>query len=85
MAAGKINKKTRPKKTSQNTFWSQAAIASACAAKLHGIRRHQAGRPKAQRQIHTTVLHVINKVDEMCRSDKALDHTITQLMGAVVP
>jgi len=28
---------------------------------------------------HSTVLHAIRKIEAMCRSDKALDVTITQL------
>jgi chromosomal replication initiator protein len=32
---------------------------------------------------HTTTLYSINKIDEMRRSDKALDRTITQLMDAI--
>jgi chromosomal replication initiator protein len=32
---------------------------------------------------HTTVLHSINKIEAMRRSDEALNRTITQLMGAV--
>jgi chromosomal replication initiator protein len=34
---------------------------------------------------HTTVLHSINKIDAMRRTDKALDRTIRRLMDAVVP
>ena len=33
---------------------------------------------------HTTVLHSINKIDAMRRSDEALNRTITGLVEAVV-
>jgi uncharacterized protein YeeX (DUF496 family) len=33
---------------------------------------------------HTTVLHSINKIDEMCRSDNALNSTLTRLMDACI-
>ena len=32
---------------------------------------------------HTTVLHSINKIEEMRRSDKDLNRTITRLMDAL--
>jgi len=32
---------------------------------------------------HTTVLHSINKIEEMRRSDKELNRTITRLMDAL--
>ena len=31
---------------------------------------------------HTTVLHSVNKIEEMRRSNKALDHTIMRLVDA---
>jgi chromosomal replication initiator protein len=34
-------------------------------------------------QHHTTVLHSINKIEEMRRSDKELNRTITRLMDAL--
>jgi len=46
------------------------------AASLQEIGRQFGGRH------HTTVLHSINRIDEMRRSDKALNCTITRLMGA---
>ena len=48
------------------------------AASLPEIGRQFGGRH------HTTVLHAINKIEELRRADKALDRTITQLIDAVV-
>ena len=45
-------------------------------ASLQEIAREFGGRH------HTTVLHSINKIEEMRRSDGELNRTITQLMDA---
>jgi hypothetical protein len=48
---------------------------------LTGASLQEIGRQFGGRH-HTTVLHSINKVDEMRRSDKALNRTITELSEA---
>jgi len=48
-------------------------------ATLQEIGREFGGRH------HSTVLHSINKIDAMRRSDEALNRTITRLVDAVVP
>jgi hypothetical protein len=37
----------------------------------------------ARSKHHTTVLHSINKIEELRRSDKELNRTITRLMDAL--
>jgi len=49
------------------------------ARQLMGASLQEIGREFGGRH-HTTVLHSINRIEEMRRSDKALDSTITQLM-----
>jgi chromosomal replication initiator protein len=47
----------------------------------------EASLPEIGRQFggkhHTTVLHSINKIEEMRRSDKDLNRTITRLLDAL--
>jgi chromosomal replication initiator protein len=53
-------------------------IARQAGASLQEIGRQFGGRH------HTTVLHAINRIEEMRWSDEALNTTITRLMDAVV-
>ena len=48
---------------------------------LTGASLQEIGREFGGRH-HTTVLHSINKIEEMRRTDEALNRTMTQLMGA---
>ena len=57
------------------------------AADEEGQSRVEASLPEIGRQFggkhHTTVLHSINKIEELRRSDKDLNRTITRLMDAL--
>jgi hypothetical protein len=59
-------------------------LAMYIARQLTGTSLQEIGREFGGRH-HTTVLHSINRIGEMRRTDEALNRTITQLMGAVVP
>jgi hypothetical protein len=51
---------------------------------LTGAAPQEIGREFGGRH-HTTVLHSISKIDQMRRSEKALDRTITRLVDAFAP
>jgi chromosomal replication initiation ATPase DnaA len=58
-------------------------IAMYLVRQLTGASLQEIGRQFGGKH-HTTVLHSINKIEELRRTDKALDRTITQLIDAVV-
>jgi chromosomal replication initiator protein len=70
-------------RTNRRAYVLPRQIAMYIARQLTGASLQEIGREFGDRH-HTTVLHAINKVDEMCRSDKALDRAITRLMEACV-
>jgi hypothetical protein len=57
-------------------------IAMYVARQLTGASLQEIGRQFGDRH-HTTVLHAINKIEDMRRSDMVLDHKITRLMDAI--
>ena len=58
-------------------------LAMYIARQVTGASLQEIGREFGDRH-HTTVLHAVNKIEEMRRSDEALNRTITRLVGAVV-
>jgi chromosomal replication initiator protein len=58
-------------------------IAMYLARQVTGASLQQIGREFGGRH-HTTALHAINKIEELRRSNKSLDRTITRLMDAFV-
>jgi hypothetical protein len=64
--------------TNRRAYVLPRQIAMYIARRLTGAALHEIGREFGNRH-HTTVLHSIDKIDEMRRSDKALDSAITRL------
>jgi chromosomal replication initiator protein len=69
-------------RTNRRSYVLPRQIAMYIARQLTGASLEEIGRAFDDRH-HTTVLHSINKIEEMRRSDKALNSTITRLMGSV--
>ena len=65
-------------RTNRRAYVFPRQIAMYIARQLTGASLQQIGREFGGRH-HTTVLHAINKIDEMRRSEKALDRTIVRL------
>jgi len=68
-------------RTNRRTYVLPRQIAMYIARQLTGASLQVIGRQFGGRH-HTSVLHSINKIDEMRRTDRALDSTITRLMDA---
>jgi Bacterial dnaA protein helix-turn-helix len=69
-------------RTNRRAYVLPRQIAMYTARQLTGASLQEIGREFGGRH-HTTVLHSINKIEEMRRSDEGLNRTITQFMGAV--
>jgi len=67
-------------RTHRRAYVLPRQIAMYIARQLTGASLEEIGREFGDRH-HTTVLHCINRIERMRRSDKALDGTITLLMG----
>jgi len=59
-------------------------IAMYIARQLTGASLQEIGREFGGRH-HSTVLHSIDKIEAMCRTNEALDCTIRRLLDAVLP
>jgi hypothetical protein len=70
-------------RTKRRAYVLPRQIAMYIVRQLTGASLQEIGREFGGRH-HTTVLHSINKIEEMRRSDKALNRTITRLMDARV-
>jgi chromosomal replication initiator protein len=68
-------------RTHRRSYVLPRQIAMYIARQLTGASLQEIGRQFGRRH-HTTVLHSINKIEEMRRTDEALNWTITQLMDA---
>jgi len=69
-------------RTNRRCYFLPRQIAMYIARQLTGASLREIGQQFGGRH-HTTVLHSINKIEEMRRTDEALNRTITQLVGAV--
>ena len=70
-------------RTNRRAYVLPRQLAMYIARQVTGASLQEIGREFGGRH-HTTVLHSINKIEQMRRSDEALNRTITQLMNAVV-
>jgi chromosomal replication initiator protein len=70
-------------RTNRRSYVLPRQIAMYTARVLTGASLQELGRQFGGRH-HTTVLHSINKIEELRRSDEALNTTITRLMDDVV-
>jgi chromosomal replication initiator protein len=68
-------------RTNRRAYVLPREIAMYIARQLTGATLQEIGREFGGRH-HTTVLHAINKIEEMRRSDCALGYAITRLMDA---
>jgi Bacterial dnaA protein helix-turn-helix len=71
-------------RTNRRAYVLPRQIAMYIVRQLTGALLEEIGRQFGGRH-HTTVLHSINKIEEMRRSDEALDRTITRLMNSIAP
>ena len=71
-------------RTNRRAYVLPRQIAMYIARQLTGESLQEIAREFGGRH-HTTVLHSINKIEEMQRTDEALNRTITQLMDAFGP
>ena len=70
-------------RTNRRAYVLPRQIAMYIARQLTGASLQEIGREFGDRH-HTTVLHAINKIGEMRRTNEALNSTIARLMSAVV-
>jgi DnaA-like protein len=70
-------------RTNRRTYVLPRQIAMYIARQLTGASLQEIGRELGGRH-HTTVLHSINRIDKIRRSDKTLDSVIARLMDAVI-
>jgi chromosomal replication initiator protein len=70
-------------RTNRRAYVLPRQLAMYLVRQLTGASLQEIGRQFGGRH-HTTVLHSIYKIEEMRRSDEALNTTITRLMDAVV-
>ena len=70
-------------RTNRRAYVLPRQLAMYIARQVTGASLEEIGREFSGRH-HTTVLHSINKIQEMRRTDEALNRTITQLRDAVV-
>jgi hypothetical protein len=70
-------------RTNRRAYVLPRQIAMYIVRQLTGASLEEIGREFGDRH-HTTVLHSINKIEAMRRTDEALNRTITRLMDAVV-
>jgi hypothetical protein len=70
-------------RTNRRSYVLPRQIAMYIARQLTGASLQEIGRQFGGRH-HTTVLHSINKIEAMRRTDEALNRTITRLVNAVV-
>jgi chromosomal replication initiator protein len=68
-------------RTNRREYVLPRQIAMYVARQLTGASLQEIGREFGHRH-HTTVLHAINKIEQMRKSDKALNLAITQLTEA---
>ena len=71
-------------RTDRRTHVLPCQIAIYIARQLTAASLQEIGRQFGGKH-HTTVLHSINRIEEMRRSDEALNTTITRLMDAFAP
>ena len=69
--------------THRRSYVLPRQLAMYIARQLTGASLQEIGREFAGRH-HATVLHSINKIEEMRRTDEGLNRTITRLLDAVV-
>ena len=70
-------------RTNRRAYVLPRQIAMYLVRQLTGASLQEIGKQFGGKH-HTTVLHSINKIEAMRRSDEALNHTIAQLVAAVV-
>jgi hypothetical protein len=70
-------------RTNRRAYVLPRQLAMYITRQLTGVTLQEIGREFGGRH-HSTVLHSINKIEEMPRTDEPLDRTITQLMDSVV-
>jgi chromosomal replication initiation ATPase DnaA len=66
-------------RTNRREYVIPRQIAMYIARQLTGATLQEIGREFGHRH-HSTVLHAINRIDAMCRTDQALNCTITKLV-----
>jgi len=70
-------------RTNRRAYVLPRQIPMYIARQLTGASLEEIGREFSGRH-HSTVLHSINKIEAMRRTDEALNRTISRLVGAVV-
>ena len=70
-------------RTHRRAYVLPRQLAMYISRQITGASLEEIGREFGNRH-HTTVLHSINKIETMRRSDEALNRTITRLVGADV-